>query len=572
MFIFLTILLVLSMASSKLEMLPFLNGKFIYWLPLIIVGGMYFIIKKSIDKYSINLYDIVVIILFILGLWNFAYVSNAGIFNLKIWYMTGYLLLYVVLRNLLNTKDLIFRSLNFLLYFISATAVSNALIAILQNNNVLTSANEYFKTTGLFYSPNQLGLITVLGIITTIEIIKKQNNLKSKFLLSLPVLLLIYVLYLSQCRGAFLALCITLTLGFYFANLKKVSLRAIALSGLMACLLFLLIIGNTNSTKSESLSGRVLITKLSLEKIKDNPLLGHGIDSFSLQYNLAKAHYFEQERTWDEIKNAAYVYNVNNDFIELAFEFGLLWCFIFILFAFMLYFLSKNKETNTAGSILLCLSVFCLTNTILPVPAFVILGCIYAVIIINTSELKPICVFKNFSFFKISINVFIASFLAVIILRMNAEYELLKLYNGTTAFSDIKSIESYISKIDANGEQFFMAGGILLKNNYINLGTDYLAAGFQQSGKPDLGKILAGVYKKQGRYNEAEKIYKYNINVEPYRFDARMDLFNLYVQTNQKLKAKEAAKEIINLPIKISSEKINNYKKEAKFYLDNSDI
>lgn len=70
-----------------------------------------------------------------------------------------------------------------------------------------------------------------------------------------------------------------------------------------------------------------------------------------------------------------------------------------------------------------------------------------------------------------------------------------------------------------------------------------------------------------GKYAQAEKIYIYNKNVEPFRFDARIDLFNLYIKTNQKEKANEEAKEILYLPIKIPSKKIERFKEEAKSYL-----
>lgn len=71
-----------------------------------------------------------------------------------------------------------------------------------------------------------------------------------------------------------------------------------------------------------------------------------------------------------------------------------------------------------------------------------------------------------------------------------------------------------------------------------------------------------------GKYNKAEQIFIYNKNVEPFRFEARIDLFNLYLRTNQKEKARKTATEILDLPIKIPSKKINFYKEKAKRYLE----
>lgn len=58
-------------------------------------------------------------------------------------------------------------------------------------------------------------------------------------------------------------------------------------------------------------------------------------------------------------------------------------------------------------------------------------------------------------------------------------------------------------------------------------------------------------------------------NVEPYRFDARIDLFNLYLKTNQNEKAREIATEILYLPLKIPSKKMELLKEKIKSYLKN---
>lgn len=569
--IFLAILLLSLIIRCSLSSVPFLKGKYIYWLFVVVTGSAICLFNDSNKKWILNRFDVCVLILFCIGVWNFIYLSNAKVFNLKVWYVIGYLLVYIILRRSLYTKSTILEISKKIYYLIFLAATLNAAIAILQKIQLLSSTNEHFKITGLFYSPNHLALFLAIGILSLIELIKENKSRSSKILLFICFLILDYSLYLSECRGAYIALIVVILLkivSFRKRN-KELSFFKITPYIFVTLSILLFIVWNTNSSKSESASGRLFIAKQSLAQLENRPLTGYGFDSFSLQYNLAKADYFAVERSWEETRNAGYIYNANNDFLELGFELGTIWIVVFCIFIIMLFNKTKNSNTQeTFSSILLCIIIFAFTNTILPVPLFVVLGCIFAMGIINETEMKPVLCFKQNILFKIIAAIFLAIFSTIIILRLNAEYKLKKIYNEEE-ISDLKKTENYTSKIDANGEQLFMAGIIFLKNYNQEEGIRYLTNGFKQSGKPSLGKNLATIFERMGKYDEAERIYIYNKNVEPFRFDARMDLFNLYLKTNQKQKARELAKEILYLPIKIPSKNIDFFKEKAEYYLKN---
>ncbi|MBZ4036831.1 O-antigen ligase family protein [Flavobacterium sp. 17A] len=570
--IFVILVLLFALKKSTITTLPFLNGKYIYWLFAIIIGTIYFVSKKSNKEYVINKFDVNLFILFSLGLYNFNYISNATVFNINAWYFAGYLILYLIFRQILIDKGTIYKTLDSVYYFLALVAIVNGIMAILQSNNLIASENEYFKSTGLFYSPNHLGLFLVLGFISIFSLLKKSPNIYSKIFLYSCQMILLFALYLSQCRGAYLALG-TVFLFYVITSTNKNKANAnwkmVLLSSIFILISFL-ILNRANTNKEESALGRIFILKTALKQIENKKLFGNGFDSFSLEYNLAKSKYFEKERSWNETKNASYIYNASNDFLELTFNLGIIWILFFIFFIIKVFCLFRNSyEKRFICSIILCLIIFALTNTVLPIPLFIIIGCFFSVCLINLSEIRPYYILQNNSFFRI-ISVTIASlFVVIIFLRINAEYKLFQLYNGITKFSNSKVIAGYASKIDAKGEANFMAGIILLKNNNPEKGINYLVNGFKQSGKPTLGKNLAHFFERMGRYNEAEKIYIYNKNVEPFRFEARMDLFNLYLKTNQKEKARNTAKEIYDLPIKIPSKKIESLKEKAKNYFEN---
>ncbi|PXY39100.1 hypothetical protein DMB65_19680 [Flavobacterium cheongpyeongense] len=61
-----------------------------------------------------------------------------------------------------------------------------------------------------------------------------------------------------------------------------------------------------------------------------------------------------------------------------------------------------------------------------------------------------------------------------------------------------------------------------------------------------------------------------NNGIEPFRFEPKENLFRFYIQTKQKEKSIKIAREIINLPVKIKSNKIDICKTEAEKYLKNN--
>lgn len=267
------------------------------------------------------------------------------------------------------------------------------------------------------------------------------------------------------------------------------------------------------------------------------------------------------------MKNAGYIFYANNDLLELTFELGIHWIAIFAVFIFLLFRKKYSTiEMLLAQTILICLVIFSLTNSMLSTPVFMIIALVCIVTVINTTPSKILYELKNRFAYKI-ITVGLLLFAAFIqINRINAEDKLNKLYLGKKYLKGENQLQAYISKIEDNGEEWFMAGVVLVQNGYPKEGVHYMQIGVQRSGRPSLGKVLAEILQKQGNFAQAEKIYTYNKNAEPYRYEARMDLLHLYQESKQFKKANDMAMEIINLPVKISSPKITACKNEARQY------
>lgn len=571
-FFSISFLLILSVSLFKchIETLPFSNGKYIYWLGLLTFTAIVFVIKKGNKTLNLNVYDINVSALLFLGLMNFILISNATLYSIPILYYTGYLTIYLLLRSYCTTAELNKKALFLLLYFCSLMALINVIWMFLQWKSWVTPTNNYFTTTGLFFSPNHLGLFLSIGCICSLFLLQKTTLLWLKIGFVLTILLLLCGIIVSESRGAIISLSVALGYVFYQSKIKlKQNWNWKIYVGIgvfiIASIYYIVTI---SKDKIDSTSGRYFTTKQILTQIAQNPL-GYGLNSFSVEYNKGKAQYFETHSNWEEMKNAGYIFYANNDYLELAFELGIHWIVLFIVFLFLLFKKSDTTiETLISRTILLCFVIFSLTNSILSGPIFVIIAVITCSLIVNMSHSKTVYESNtNFLYKPIAIGLLLFA-IFIQFGRINAENNMRRLYQGNMYLKGENQLQGHLSKIEEKGEELFMAGIILINNGYKKEGINYMQIGVQRSGKPSLGRIFSEGLQKQGNYTQAESIYIYNKNAEPYRYEARMDLFYLYLKTNQIEKAKKLALEIINLPVKIPSKTIVGFKRNAKLFLN----
>ncbi len=560
------------MLRCSSENLPFLAGKYIYWLGVLCVVVFGVALKKNCKSLKINSFDAIILVLAVFGRVHFMLISKSTIYNSDIWNYIGYVVLYFILRNQCSAGETTIKTLSALLYFCCGSALLNVVLMFLQWKHLMASPNQFFTSTGMFFSPNQLGVFLSIGCLSTLFLWRKATVFWLKIGLGLCALLIFLGLCVSASRGAFISLFVAIG---YFLIVSKVKTKPfskwimyLGIGVLLAGSFYF--IGIISKNKSESTSGRFFTTQQVLKQIAEQPL-GYGLNSFSLEYNKAKASYFEKNSNWGEMKNAGYIYKANNDLLELTFELGIFWMALFLFLIMMLFWKkSDGIETQIGRAILICLLLFSFTTSIITLPVLMIIASICTIVIVNTTQPKVVYELKNHFIFRFLVMGMMVSFAGVLITRITAEYKLFRLYEDKMYLKSESQLQGYVSKINNAGEEFFMGGLTLIKNGYVNEGFQYLQIGFERSGKPSLGRVLANGLKQQKKYAQAEKIYRYNKNVEPYRYEARMDLFNLYIETKQGTKAKAMAQEIMQLPVKIPSPLIVGYKKQAKAYLSES--
>src|SRR4051812_32988846 len=99
------LILITSIIISSSESLPFIKGKYIYWIALLTFVTFVFVLKNKSKIFKITLNDVILLVLAFFGTIHFIYFSKATIYNTTIWNYIGYLTIYLLLRNYCSTTE-----------------------------------------------------------------------------------------------------------------------------------------------------------------------------------------------------------------------------------------------------------------------------------------------------------------------------------------------------------------------------------------------------------------------------------------------------------------------------------
>jgi O-antigen ligase len=457
---------------------------------------------------------------------------------------------------------------NLLLIFI-VFAILQSIIALAQYFNFIEAKSRYFKLIGGFTSPNTLGAYVSIGFISLFYLAVIRKYRLNYWLVSLTALLLLITIILSNSRSSWVALCFAVIFLFY-PIIKQLYVKLNLFFKITLSLVLLLTIFFSTKflyqIKPESANGRFFAYKITLDKIKEAPLLGHGLFSFDGKYNTHKAQYFSKlERTWEEKKIATYLFTPFNDFLLITFELGFLFTTLVVGFFLLLIFkCKKNKKTRLGFSILLFLAVISFFSASLQIPEFILIGIFAIELILKNGNFKR----NKYINSKLPIQkFFILSFSTTILLMAST-----KLFFITEARKSSRNN----NKIAIKKLIFFNEDNlsILLRLGYLfyesNKNVQLFENVFHKNFAPKLGRIIAYHYAKAGEFKKATDIYNYNLNCEPYRYFPKMDLLYIYEKQRKIDSVISLAKEIVDFPIKIPSKKVVEYKNIAseklKFY------
>ncbi len=527
------------------------------------------ILQKTPNSFQISAIDIFVLIISIYVINHFFYFSPTTIYDSRAWLYLANIFCFFILKTILKgttRNDIIY----FVLILILLNGTFQCILALLQYFDVISYSYRGFQLLGTFSTPNHLASYASVSFLISLWLLlnlKKTSKTKIVVLINLMALYITAII-LSQSRSNWLALGLSVILLLilfskinrtaitYFKKYRRLIFLAISLTFILLPLTYFL--------KPDSVKGRLLVSEITVNEILKTPLKGHGILSFAGNYNKAKAQYFISERRpWEEIKNANYEFSPLNDYLLIGFELGIPMLLMVILL--IIYVINKtplDKYSSITLVIFFLLSVVALFTSILQNPFLSLVLFFSFSTFIDKSKIYKIrkgFLIKGFYSIIISLSVLF------IFLSYKKGLNTANFYNYSKK-DTITSSTEFLKKsnvLKTNKYQYYYNGKTLFEKGFEDDAIEMLEEGFTMTAAPKIGRMLAKYHEEKGNLNRAEEIYSLNAAIEPYRYEAKIDLINLFKNSNQYQKLIDLSKEIIELPIKIPSEKIKTYKAKA---------
>ncbi|WP_165501273.1 O-antigen ligase family protein [Pedobacter psychrodurus] len=359
----------------------------------------------------------------------------------------------------------------------------------------------------------------------------------------------------------------------------KLWLKVVIVSGfivsILICIFFIYRI-NTNSV-----SGRLLIYKISLKILGDNPLLGVGMGNFRKYYNLYQADYFNGKTFGAENLLARNIYYAFNDVLQFTIEMGLLrFIPLFLFFLFGVWKISHLIKISTnpillgTASALLCLILCSQFSYPLHILSIQVLSLFFLSNIIflswrfgqssrnNITQSVVMILVAGILFIKITYE-------SILIYRCQIMWEKAALQSLNGNFSIAKKIYATCYDNLKEDPEFLLNYGmeLAIDGDYKQSLNILTYAGFKVSDS-ELSLYTAFCNEHLKKYSEAEINYLRAVNMVPSSFTYKHYLLCFYINHGRTENIISTAKAISEQPIKVQSVDVYQIKKHAMILLN----
>ena len=312
--------------SNGYNILPFSNNIMLYLYSVI---GSIVILYLSTSRIKLKAIDILCLVYFIYNLLWLLVTSKTK--NIETIYLFFFLaMLYINIRNISSIYY------KYILYSFPFIVISHFIYYICWENPYYFLYEHKGVFTGFLHNSGLWGefvAMTLIGNIGLIHLNKKSK--KTSTLLTFVSFIVSFMLYESDSRASWLSFSIGILTFFSPLIIKHLPKSIIIRTGsllILICLCTYLISG-LYSYKKDSADGRILIWKISLEMVKDKPILGYGFDGFRKNYMNYQAAYLQEKQLPETINNLADDnHHAFNEFLRIIIEQGIIGVIILFIF------------------------------------------------------------------------------------------------------------------------------------------------------------------------------------------------------------------------------------------------
>ncbi|WP_379088870.1 O-antigen ligase family protein [Pedobacter sp. UC225_65] len=360
------------------------------------------------------------------------------------------------------------------------------------------------------------------------------------------IICIIIICVVNQARASVIGLSIFILCQLNFREIykqHKALLFAFLIGGF--ALLSYFLIGN----KIASATGRLFIWENALSLIKEHPL-GIGLGNFKQEYTVLQSRIISESSFNSKFLLADINDYAFNDLLQFIIEGGIQMIFLLM---FLCYSILKSKNRLLISSTLLVFIISSTSYTLHSFHSFVIvivLFCLFTKDEVSKRKISALFYIPTYIGFLWAILSFISYY--------SPKTEANNMYNNLLN-SYRKLDNKYL--YDWGAEEFkdgnFKESILLLKQSGIE---DY---------DIDANLLLAQCYENINNMAAAEKHYVKANHILPRMFKPKHYLLKFYLSTNREKEIINIANEIIETPIKVSSNEILTLKKQATKILQN---
>jgi len=281
---------------------------------------------------------------------------------LRISQVIGFVLLFFALSQYQFSQ----KKINLLFYIVVFSALVQIVYVIAQKyHNPETTPAFLMLYLGInkppvggFLQVNALSMFLVTTIIMSLYLVAQESFKKYPLIAKLMLFVLMlgggYVLALISSRAALLALSLSLPLMLFssWETLKKKKVWVgLLVSGLLVGLAlgFVLDTG-INRLENKKMTSRIQAWSLSIDAIKEQPLMGHGIGGFSKAF-FDQIENRSRNSTGDKVNNqVSFFTHPHNEILYWGVESGI--AAVFAILSFLVYYLFLLFKVNTPRQVL----------------------------------------------------------------------------------------------------------------------------------------------------------------------------------------------------------------------------
>ncbi len=465
------------------------------------------------------------------------------------------------------------------------SALSTATATILVGYIIFSTYHCYFQKQTLtnFFIPNKsifsILLASQIAFIIPIVHFYKQHKILSNFtnwffvgLIAASVILLGFTQGRAGCIGLAIAIAYT---ACQYLSAKR--FKRIVLFMTLPAVVFLT--AAIVLYKSDSSSGRLLIYKVSAGMLKENWLWGIGHGQFKIQYNQYQAAYFAAHNIDSkEALLADNTFYAFNDFFQAIIENGLIALVFLAAILFFLVVHIKKAKTNADNKHVFTASVASLlcivTGALFSYPLQ-----IFPIAVQATLCLCIINSFETENFFQIELSgmgskitngvlILLSTLLLVhFSFYFNYKRESNQAFKLKRTGFRQKAIEKYKhlnSSYIQEGNMLYLYAQDLYYINQLSKARETLSRAKKLYCTHDVYKLSAAIESELKNYKQAEADYITAINMVPNRMVSRSELFEFYLERKDTASAIYWANSILNMPVKVVSQKTQNIRQRTK--------